>query len=908
MDTSSLLVLIDGSSYLFRAFYGLPALTGPNNVPTGALHGVFKMIRSLRQSHQPRYFAVVFDAPGKTFRHEWFPAYKANRPAMPPELSVQIAPLQDLIRALGIPLIIQEGVEADDVIGTLVHRALAQDFEVLVSSSDKDLAQLLDDGNVTLLDTMKNEITRTESVARRFKVDRLNANQVIDFLALVGDSSDNIPGVPKVGPKTAAKWLEQYGDLDNIIKHANEITGKIGENLRNNLDQLRLSYRLARIDCDLDLDINIGDLSVGEVQQHKLLQLCEQYGLNSIRRDCIADGLLQEQDEAIAITSPSEATHKESCAYHLLRQEQLPDLIARLQKTKQFSIDTETTSQHYRLAELVGISLCLDGKDSYYLPLAHADQENNLSFDETLAQLRPILENQAIGKIGHHLKYDRHVFKRYGIELQGVLDDSMLASYVYDATACRHNLDDLADYYLNIKTIPYETLVRQGNKKRNFKDLSSDEAQSYACEDADISRRLYHFFMPRLHALPQLQDLYENMERPLATILYHMEEQGVLIDSTMLAAQSERFKQEIARLETQAYELAGQTFNLNSPKQLQSILFEDLNLPVIRKTAMGQPSTDEDSLQALAFHHPLPACILSHRTLSKLKSTYTDKLPQMIDPRSGRIHPSYHQAVTSTGRLSCSDPNLQNIPVRDQAGREIRQAFIAPSGYRILACDYSQIELRIMAHLSGDENMLQAFHRQDDIHRATAAEVLGKRMEDVSDDERRSAKAVNFGLIYGMSAFGLARQLGISRAAAADYIERYFSRYPGVQTYMQENIRLAKQQGFIETLYGRRLYLPQIRSKSARQRQAAERLAINAPMQGSAADIIKRAMLNIQQRLPQDDRLRLIMQVHDELVFEIKEGCEDLIEEINHCMEDAAALSVPLIVSSRSGSNWDEAH
>ena len=903
LDSNRLVVLVDGSSYLFRAFHGLPPLTNREGQPTGALHGVIKMLAKLYEDYQPVYFAVVFDAKGKTFRHEMFPAYKANRPPMPDDLRVQIEPLHELIRALGFPLIMESGVEADDVIGTLAARALAQNYQVLISSGDKDMAQLLSHADISLIDTMKNEATTAADVAQRFKVDALNANQVVDFLALVGDTADNIPGVDKVGSKTAAKWLKEYGSVENIIHNASKIGGKIGDNLRQGIEQLCLSYRLATIDCDVNIATDIADLALYSPNPTKIEQLCNQFDLNAIKQKYLNP--IKEQSPA---PSPMQATEQN---YQII--DNMPDLqklIDKFSRLPHFALDTETTALNYMQAQLVGISLAHQAGEAYYLPLRH-QLTQNLPYQESLAALKPLLENPAVGKIGQHIKYDRHILAKEGIELAGNIDDTMLMSYCHNSTATRHNMDDLAHYYLNYQTTSFETLAGKGAKQLTFDQIDIERAAHYACEDADITLRLYEHFSRQLAQNDSLAALYQTIEAPLSAVLYRMEARGVKIDSKRLVQQSVEIEIQLKDLESRAYDLAGSEFNLGSPKQLQEILFERLGLPVVEKTPKGQPSTNESTLEILAQEHhaALPKIILEHRSLAKLKSTYTDKLPELIQAHTGRIHTSYHQAVTSTGRLSSSDPNLQNIPVRSAEGRRIRQAFIAESGYYLLAADYSQIELRIMAHLSGDEGLIQAFKEGKDIHAATAAEIFGGDPEHIDREHRRNAKAINFGLIYGMSAFGLARQLGISRQEAAGYIDTYFARYPKVRDYMDNARNAARQQGYAETLLGRRLYIPDINSKNQQRRNAAERLAINAPMQGSAADIIKLAMLAIDRELGDNPDCRLIMQVHDELVFEVRqEAAPQYSDIIRRHMENAHALSVPLIVDIGIGSNWDEAH
>lgn len=903
LDSNRLVVLVDGSSYLFRAFHGLPPLTNREGQPTGALHGVIKMLAKLYEDYQPVYFAVVFDAKGKTFRHEMFPAYKANRPPMPDDLRVQIEPLHELIRALGFPLIMESGVEADDVIGTLAARALAQNYQVLISSGDKDMAQLLSHADISLIDTMKNEATTAADVAQRFKVDALNANQVVDFLALVGDTADNIPGVNKVGPKTAAKWLKEYGSVENIIHNASKIGGKIGDNLRQGIEQLCLSYRLATIDCDVNIATDIADLALYSPNPTKIEQLCNQFDLNAIKQKYLNP--IKEQSPA---PNPMQATEQN---YQII--DNMPDLqklIDKFSRLPHFALDTETTALNYMQAQLVGISLAHQAGEAYYLPLRH-QLTQNLPYQESLAALKPLLENPAVGKIGQHIKYDRHILSKEGIELAGNIDDTMLMSYCHNSTATRHNMDDLAHYYLNYQTTSFETLAGKGAKQLTFDQIDIERAAHYACEDADITLRLYKHFSRQLAQNDSLAALYQTIEAPLSAVLYRMEARGVKIDSKRLVQQSAEIEIQLKDLESRAYDLAGSEFNLGSPKQLQEILFERLGLPVVEKTPKGQPSTNESTLEILAQEHhaALPKIILEHRSLAKLKSTYTDKLPELIQAHTGRIHTSYHQAVTSTGRLSSSDPNLQNIPVRSAEGRRIRQAFIAESGYYLLAADYSQIELRIMAHLSGDEGLIQAFKEGKDIHAATAAEIFGGDPEHIDREHRRNAKAINFGLIYGMSAFGLARQLGISRQEAAGYIDTYFARYPKVRDYMDNARSAARQQGYAETLLGRRLYIPDINSKNQQRRNAAERLAINAPMQGSAADIIKLSMLAIDRELGDNPDCRLIMQVHDELVFEVRqEAALQYSDIIRRHMENAHALSVPLIVDIGIGSNWDEAH
>lgn len=900
IDTSRLVVLVDGSSYLFRAFHGLPNLTNKEGHPTGALHGVIKMLARLYDDYQPAYFGIVFDAKGKTFRHEMYPQYKANRPPMPVELSQQIKPLHELIKALGFPLIMEEGVEADDVIGTLAKRALAENYQVLISSGDKDMAQLLTHTDISLIDTMKNEATTANNIAERFKVEQLDASQVIDFLALVGDKADNIPGVEKCGPKTAAKWLAEYHNIDNLIHNATKISGKIGENLRASIAQLKLSRELATINCDLTFKTNIADLALQARNPHKIAQLCDEFELNQIKKQYFDNGA-SVQKQVIS------ATKVETIDYRILNtMDEVNSLVEQLKIATAFAIDTETDSLDYMKANLVGISISLAIGQGHYLPLAH-QLTVNLPMQSVLDALKPILENPQIVKIGQHLKYDRHIFSRYNIELNGQTEDTMLMSYCLNSTATRHNMDDLADYYLNYQTVTFEDIAGKGAKQLTFDQIPLDTAGHYAAEDADITLRLYEHFANALANDEPLETLYQTIERPLSTVLFRMEQHGVKIATDRLTAQSQEIEKKLATLEAQAYELAGGEFNLGSPKQLRDILFDRLGLPIVKKTPKGEASTNEEVLEILANEHDakLPKIILDHRGLAKLKSTYTDKLPELIDRKTGRIHTSYHQAITSTGRLSSSDPNLQNIPVRTEEGRRIRQAFIAEEGYQILAADYSQIELRLMAHLSGDETLKTAFNKGEDIHAATAREIFGSD----DRDHRRNAKAINFGLIYGMGSWGLSRQLGIDRREAEDYIAMYFRRYPQVKTYMELARSKAHDTGYAETLLGRRLYIPDITSANNQRRSAAERLAINAPMQGSAADIIKLAMIEIDTAYRDDADCRLIMQVHDELIFEIKtEKAEHYRKAIIEKMQNAYQLDVPLIVEAGIGNNWDEAH
>lgn len=903
------LLLVDGSSWLHRAFNALPPLTTQAGEPTGALYGVVNMLRRLLVDYQPDALAVVFDAPGKTFRHEWFPDYKANRPPLDPELAQQIEPLHAFIRAMGLPLLQISGVEADDVIGTLTRQAITRGWPVLIVSSDKDLAQLVN-GRVRLLDTMKNVITDAAGVEEKFGVP---PTRIVDWLALVGDASDNIPGVSGVGKVTAAKWLSQYGSLDALIADAAHITGKIGDKLRAGLEQLPLSRRLATLDCSVPLPVTLDDLRPTTPDTVALKILYERYEFRSWLRDVSPT----EEPTTVAL-EPSSATPEVVLtttalpAYsQVLDQATLDAWLERLQSAKLFAFDTETTSLNYLDARIVGISFAVLPGEAAYVPLAHdyPGAPDQLNREQVLEQLRPLLQSPDHLKVGQHLRYDWHVLANHGVTLRGIQHDTLLESYVLDSTS-QHNLDSLAERHLSLHTIRYEDVAGKGAKQLTFNQVPLEQAAPYAAEDADVTLRLHRCLWPKLAAEPGLQHLYTALEIPLIEVLAGMERVGVRVDAAALRQQSGELAKRLWELEQQAHALAGERFNLGSPKQLQSILFERLQLPAGKKTPTGQISTAEDVLQELALDYPLPRVILEHRTLSKLKSTYTDRLPEQIHPHTGRVHTSYHQAVASTGRLSSSDPNLQNIPTRTPEGRRIRQAFIAEPGYSIVAADYSQIELRIMAHLSGDEGLLRAFVAGADVHRTTAAEVFGVAPDAVSTEQRRSAKAINFGLIYGMSAFGLARQLGIERSAAQDYVDRYFARYPGVKTYMDETRGQAAEQGYVETVFGRRLYLADIRSRNAQRRQAAERAAINAPMQGTAADIIKRAMLAVDRWLRESAfPARMIMQVHDELVFEVAEEALATAEErIRALMIAAADLRTPLEVDVGTGANWDEAH
>ena len=901
-NTQKRLILVDGSSFLFRAYHGVPPLTNAQGEPTNAIYGVTNMLRKLIADYQSDYVTVVFDAPGKTFRNDLYQDYKAHRPPMPDDLRVQIEPLHHLIRAMGLPLIMEADVEADDVLGALAQHAAAQGFNVVISTGDKDMAQLVTE-QITLENTMTNTRMDIQGVIDKFGV---KPEQIIDYLALMGDTSDNIPGIPKVGPKTAAKWLQHYETLENLVANANEISGKIGENLRAHLEMLPLSKQLTTIKCDLNLPYSMEDLKRQPSDLSELKSLVSALGFSSWLK------ALDNQVATVIVEEPPTIVEME-CHYEtILTDQHLKEWLTRLEQAELFAFDTETTSLDYSLAQIVGISFAVSPGSAAYVPLAHdyLGVPSQLNRNEVLEQLRPLLENPLKAKLGQNLKYDSHVLANHGIRLQGIAHDTMLESYIVNSTATKHNMDDLAKTYLGVTTIHYEDVAGKGVKQIPFQQVPIEQAAPYAAEDADITLRLHQVLMAKLQQTPSLLALYSDLEIPLISVLSRIESQGVLIDSDMLAQQSLELTNHINALEQQAHDLAGRVFNLGSPKQIQEILYDEQQLPILKKTPKGQPSTEESVLQELALNYPLPKLILDHRSLSKLKSTYTDKLPQQVDRLTGRVHTSYHQAVAATGRLSSSNPNLQNIPIRSVEGRKIRQAFIAPSGYKIVAADYSQIELRIMAHLSADEGLLKAFSAGLDVHTATAAEVFGVALDQVTTDLRRSAKAINFGLIYGMSAFGLAQQLGLSRSQAQSYIDLYFTRYPGVKNYMETIRELAHEQGYVETLFGRRLYLPEIASRNAARRQYAERTAINAPMQGTAADIIKRAMLSTDQWLfSEKPDAKMIMQVHDELVFEIAEDqLEHCTAKIRTLMCSAADLKVPLIVDIGRGLNWDEAH
>ncbi|MEN8205207.1 MAG: DNA polymerase I [Pseudomonadota bacterium] len=900
------LLLVDGSSYLYRAFHvpNLQQLTNSRGEPTGAVYGVSNMLRSLIREYQPALMAVVFDARGKTFRHDLYSDYKANRPSMPEELAVQVEPLHALVRAMGLPLLQVPDVEADDVIGTLASEAARQGLETVISTGDKDMAQLVNE-HVTLVNTMSRTTLDSAGVEEKFGV---TPAQIIDFLALTGDSSDNIPGVPRVGPKTAAKWLATHGSLDNIMAHAGDLKGKVGESLREHLDRLPLSRELTTIRCDVALDTAPEALQVQAPDVEQLRALYTELDFRTLLEDLNSEAA-DDGEPAGDVTSPLPEPDYET----VLTQAQLDAWLRRLQQAGQFAFDTETTSLDYMAARIVGVSFSVAANEAAYVPLAHdyPGAPTQLNREAVLEQLRPLLENSDLYKIGHHIKYDRNVLANHGIKLDGMRYDSMLESYVLSSTATRHDMDSVALKYLGHTNIKFSDVAGKGAKQLTFNEIPVETAAPYAAEDADITWQLHAAMWPQLTANPALEKIFTDIEMPLVTVLSDMEQTGVVIDTGMLSQQSRELAQRITDIEQQAHHEAGQPFNLGSPKQIQQLLFDKLQLPVLAKTPKGAPSTAESVLQELALDYPLPRLILEFRSMSKLKSTYTDKLPQQVSVDTGRVHTSYHQAVAATGRLSSSDPNLQNIPVRTEEGRRIRQAFVAPAGKVLLAADYSQIELRIMAHLSTDKGLLQAFSEGQDVHRATAAEVFGVPPEAVSNDQRRSAKAINFGLIYGMSAFGLAKQLGIARGAAQEYIDVYFARYPGVHDYMEATREQAREQGYVETVFGRRLYLPDIKARNGQLRAAAERTAINAPMQGTAADIIKRAMIDMHRWLQTDNGLdiTMIMQVHDELVFEVRESSVEAAKEpIRECMSGAASLRVPLLVDIGVGANWDEAH
>ncbi|WP_322520320.1 DNA polymerase I [Guyparkeria halophila] len=902
-DRNGPVILVDGSSFLFRAFHALPPLTAPDGTPTGAIHGVVNMLLKMRREADPSHMAVVFDAPGKTFRDDIYPEYKAHRPPLPDDLRVQIEPVHALVRALGFPLLCIEGVEADDVIGTLMHEARENDEEVIVATADKDFAQLVAP-SVTLVNTMSNKTTDVAAVEEKYGI---TPAQFIDFLALVGDKVDNIPGVPGCGPKTATKWINQYGSLDGIIAHADELKGKVGQSLRDSLEFLPTSRELVTIRTDCELPVTLNEVAIEPADVQTGLALADRYGLNSLRRWFGEQGL----DEGESVT---EAPERPEIAYHTVTDlETLDAWITRIEAASRVAFDTETNSLEPMQMAVVGLSFAIDPHEAIYVPLSHVDAhgeriEPQLDRDTVLERLKPWLEDERPTKILQNAKFDMHALANHGVTLRGLVDDSMLESYVLDPTASRHDMDTLASRELSHQTTTFEQVAGKGAKQLTFDQVAIDVAAPYAAEDADITLQLADRLRAQLAEVPSLMAVYEEIERPLVPVLFTMERAGVAIDSDQLARQGEAIAERIATIEAQAQEIAGEAFNLGSTKQLKAILYERMGLPVKVKTPKGEPSTNEEALSALVDEHPLAQLILDYRGLTKLKSTYIDRLPERIDPDTGRVHSMFHQAVTATGRLSSSNPNLQNIPVRTEEGRRIRKSFVATPGHKLISADYSQIELRIMAHLSGDEGLLSAFEHGEDIHRATAREVFADGGE-VSDEQRRAAKAINFGLIYGMSAFGLARQIGVGRTEAQDYIDRYFARYPGVARYMDDTRRQAHERGFVETVFGRRLYLPELKSRNGQRRQYAERTAINAPMQGTAADIIKRAMLALHENVVLTGRARMIIQVHDELIFEVPAAqAESLADEIEHAMIAAADLRVPLEVGIGIGASWDEAH
>ena len=911
------LLLVDGSSYLYRAFHALPDLRNRNNEPTGAIHGVLNMLRRLHKDYQADYSACVFDAKGKTFRDELYPAYKAHRPAMPHDLAVQIEPLHACIRAMGWPMLIIDGVEADDVIGTLAKQAVEADMQCIISTGDKDIAQLVN-AKVTLVNTMSNEVLDEASVVDKFGV---TPERMLDYLMLVGDTADNVPGVHKVGPKTAVKWLTQYGSLDNIIAHADEFKGVIGDNLRKALDWFDTARQLITIKCDVDLPVRITDLASKAQDTGQLILLYEQLDMKASLRELRQQSNANQSGSSESNENRTEpatddgnnnAAQTHSGTYQTIFTEgELDDWLIRLGAAQLVSVDSETTSLNPMQAKLVGISFCIESHRAAYLPLMHnyTGVPQQLSLDEALNKLKPWLESAAKPKLGQNLKYDKHVFANHGIQLNGIVHDTLLQSYVLESHR-PHNMDNMAMRHLDIKTISYDEVTGKGVNRIGFDEVAIDVATQYAAEDADITLRLHQALYPAIQSDDRLNYIYREIEMPILDVLFEIERNGVLLDYKLLQKQSHELGEKLYALEQQAYTIAGQPFNLNSPKQIQEILFNQLKLPIIKKTPTGVPSTDEDVLQQLALDYPLPKLLLDYRSLAKLKSTYTDKLPLMIDRNTGRVHTNYAQAVAVTGRLASSDPNLQNIPVRTSEGRRIREAFIAPPGHRIISADYSQIELRIMAHISQDEGLLKAFAAGEDIHKATAAEVFGIPLEQVDQEQRRYAKVINFGLIYGMSEFGLAAQLGIERSAARAYMERYFARYPGVESYMQQTREKARQLGYVETVLGRRLWLPEISNANGNRRQGAERAAINAPMQGTAADIIKLAMIAVHNWLHKEQlRSKLIMQVHDELILEVPDDEIALIKNsLTEYMGNVLQLDVPLLIDVGVGDNWEQAH
>ena len=916
-------VLVDGSSYLYRAYHANFRLGLSNSAgePTGAMYGVLNMLKSLLKEVNPTHIAVVFDAKGKTFRDEMFEQYKSHRPPMPEDLRQQIQPLHQMIEALGLPLLIVEGVEADDVIGTLAKQASAAGREVLISTGDKDMAQLVDD-KIMLINTMTNTLLDREGVIEKYEVP---PELIIDLLALMGDSSDNIPGVPSVGNKTAVALLQGLGGIADIYSQLDKVADlpirgakKLADKLLAGKEDADLSYKLATIKTDVPLDVTFEQLTLQPENRDQLIEYYARYEFKRWLNELLNENTVSTAQNSSTMVKATPSREIQSSAIKvdrsryqtILTEEQLQQWREKLSNASLFAIDTETNSLNYMQAKLVGLSFALENGEAAYLPLQHhyLDCPQQLSWKTVLAALKTVLEDPNIKKVGQNLKYDLTILARHGVELQGVVYDTMLESYTLDSTG-RHNMDDLAKRFLHHDTIHFEDLAGKGKGQLTFDQIEIDKAAEYAAEDADVTFKLHQVLWPQLNQTPSLVKLFTEVELPLSQVLARMERNGVLIDSDLLYQQSQEINARLIQLEQQAHQLAGQAFNLASTKQLQEILFGKLGLPVLKKTPKGAPSTNEEVLEELAYEHELPKLLVEHRGFSKLKSTYTDKLPQMIDPNTGRVHTSYHQAVTITGRLSSSDPNLQNIPTRSEEGRKIRQAFIAPQGFKVVAADYSQIELRIMAHLSADAGLAYAFSHGLDVHRSTAAEVFDVPLEQVTSQQRYRAKAINFGLIYGMSAFGLARQLQIPRSEAQTYIDRYFHRYPGVKQFMNDIQEKAKQQGYVETLLGRRLYLPELKSSNGMRRKAAERVAINAPMQGTAADIIKKAMIDIDRFIADKEDIRMIMQVHDELVFEVKEDKVEYYEKIiKDMMENAVKLSVPLIVEVNFGDNWDQAH
>lgn len=921
-------ILVDGSSYLFRAFHGLPPLTNSKGQDTGAIYGVVNMLKSLIKQYNPTHMAVIFDAKGKTFRDDIYKEYKANRPPMPEELRSQIAPLHTIIKAMGLPVIVESGVEADDVIGTLAKHATEKGIDTLISTGDKDMAQLVNK-HVTLINTMTNQLMDVEGVNTKFGIP---PELVIDFLALKGDKVDNIPGVPGVGDKSAQALLNGIGGIDEIYKNLDKIADlsfrgskSMAAKMEEYEEQARLSYTLATISIDLELDYDVETLMPCQADNEQLRDLFAEYEFKRWHAEVsalLAGGDTSSATESTSAESSDSTQTSESATsgdidkskYEtVLDEETFNTWLGKLQKAQLIAFDTETTSLNYMDAELVGVSFCIEEGEAAYVPVAHdyPDAPTQLSREFVLDALKPILESSNIIKVGQHIKYDKNVLANYDVTLNGIGFDTMLESYVLNSTAQRHDMDSLALAYLGHKTIHFEDIAGKGAKQLTFNQIALEEAGPYAAEDADITLRLHNTIWAKLKEIPELKNLLIDVEVPLACVLSRMEQEGVLIDSQRLSQQSQDLAARIAELEKEVHEEAGEPFNLGSTKQLQHILFEKMSLPIIKKTPKGAPSTSEDVLQELALEYPLPKKIMEYRGLTKLKNTYTDKLPKMINHRTGRVHTSYHQAITATGRLSSTDPNLQNIPIRNEEGRRVRQAFVPRKGNKFVAADYSQIELRIMAHLSGDKGLLDAFAHGKDIHKATASEVFGVPLDEVTTEQRRSAKAINFGLIYGMSAFGLAKQLNIPRNEAQKYMDLYFERYPGVLEYMDSTRESAKEKGYVETVFGRRLYLPDIKASNGARRKGAERAAINAPMQGTAADIIKMAMIKVDDWISKNaaDDVTMMMQVHDELVFEIKEDKVDsYVKTINTLMESAATLNVPLVVEAGVGENWDEAH